>query len=174
MGAPKQLAEVGERTLLHRAVDVAKQSGAREVIVVLGAQAEAIREKLRDCAARIVVNEDWREGMSTSIRVGVKALAPGCQGAVIMTCDQPSVTSLHLRKLALGLTDETPITASSYEGVAGVPAAFSKPIFVEVLSLRGDIGARDLIRSDRSRVKLVPLAGGEQDIDEPSDLTRDS
>jgi CTP:molybdopterin cytidylyltransferase MocA len=110
--------------------------------------------------ATVVVNEGWGEGMGASVRVGVGAVmdpAGGAEGVVVMTCDQPGVSAEHLRKLMA----EGDVAASGYAGRRGVPAYFPAGMFGALLQLRGDAGARELLREAR----VVELAGGELDVD---------
>jgi CTP:molybdopterin cytidylyltransferase MocA len=160
LGRPKQLVRLGGERLLDRAVRVASAAGC-EPIVVLGAAAEEIRAACGLSRCRVVENPGWREGMAGSIRAGVEAaLGSGVSGAVVMTCDQPAVTTEHLLRLvAAGAADE--LVASSYAGRKGVPAYFPASHFRELLELEGDAGARGLL----SGAKWVELARGEIDID---------
>ena len=73
LGEPKQLIAIGGETLLERAVRTAREAGCAPVVVVLGADAERIRERCDLGDALAVVNEEWQEGMASSIRIGVAA-----------------------------------------------------------------------------------------------------
>ena len=108
-GAPKQLAKYEGETLIQRAVQTAIDSGAEEVIVVLGAHKEQIAPALTGFRVQIVDNVEWKDGMSSSISVGIEALNENV--AVIMTCDQPLITSEHLHALAMA-TEHAPMRGS--------------------------------------------------------------
>jgi CTP:molybdopterin cytidylyltransferase MocA len=115
-----------------------------------------------------VVNRNAVEGMASSIRCGVLAVenaARSLTGAVILACDQPAVTAEHLGQLALGGPG---ILASAYAGKKGIPAYFPTETFRQLLTLRGDTGARGLLKT----AKMVSLPGGELDIDTIEDLDR--
>jgi CTP:molybdopterin cytidylyltransferase MocA len=163
LGDPKQLLTLAGETLLERAVRVAREAGCSPVVVVLGASAASIQAECDLGAAVIVTNEDWAEGMGSSVRVGVTALRD-MDACVVMTCDMPAVTAAHLQLLIA--TGE--VTASSYAGRPGVPAYFPVSVFPLLLELRGDAGAKGLLRSAR----LVELVDGELDIDTVEDLER--
>jgi CTP:molybdopterin cytidylyltransferase MocA len=163
LGEPKQLIVINGETLLERAVRTAHEAGCAPVVVVLGANAEQIREQCDLGDAVAVVNEAWEEGMASSIRVGVGALE-GADGAVLMTCDQPAVTADHLRTLK----EPGEVTASAYAGRSGVPAYFPASSFPQLMQLRGDAGARELLRS----AAVVELSGGELDVDTDRELAR--
>jgi molybdenum cofactor cytidylyltransferase len=159
LGEPKQLAMLGGERLLERAVRVAVEAGCAPVVVVLGAQAERILAECDFEAAQIVINEAWSEGMASSIRAGIAAIAGVCDAAVVMTCDQPAVTPDHLRKLAAACAGSS--AASAYAGRKGVPACFAAGHFPELNGLKGETGARSLLES----AQAVDLELGELDID---------
>jgi molybdenum cofactor cytidylyltransferase len=158
----KQLVRFGSENLLERAVRVARDAECSPV-VVLGASAAEIQARCALGDAVVVVNEDWAEGMGSSVRVGVGALRD-VDGCIVMTCDMPAVTAAHLR----ALMDSGEATASRYAGRRGVPAYFPVSIFPSLMELHGDVGARDLLRSAR----CVELAGGELDVDTVEDVER--
>lgn len=160
LGEPKQLVKLGGETLLERAVRVAREAGCEPVLVVLGADAERVLTGCDLRGARVVRNEQWREGMASSVRAGVAA-AEGADGVVLMTCDQPTVTAEHLRVL----TASGVVTASAYSGRRGVPAYFPASSFPELMCLTGGAGARALLRD----AAAVELPDGELDVDSPED-----
>jgi molybdenum cofactor cytidylyltransferase len=163
LGSPKQLAMLGGETLLERAVRVAREAGCSPVVVVLGASAYVIQARCKLGDSIVVLNKDWVEGMGASVRVGVGVLGE-VDGCVVMTCDMPAVTVAHLR--ALMVSGE--VMASSYAGRRGVPAYLPVSTFPELLTLRGDAGARELLQAARTQ----ELVGGEMDVDTADDLQR--
>ena len=166
LGEPKQLVFLGGETLLERAVRVAKDAGLYSIYVVVsgGHDVDYCVGKLDSCTP--LFNEGAAEGMASSIRVGVEAAASaGVDGVVVMACDQPAVSAGHLRELVAGGGE---VVASEYVGRRGVPAYFPASAFAELMELRGDVGARELLRGARS----VELPGGELDVDTPEELAR--
>jgi len=161
LGEAKQLVELGGERLLERAVRVAREAGLAPVVVVLGFRAEEIQKECRLDGAVIVSNEEWCEGMGSSVRAGVSAMADeATDGLILMTCDQPAMSVAHLRRLVeMGARGSA--VGSSYAGKVGVPAFFPASRFEELRGLRGDEGARRLLRS----ADAVELTGGELDVD---------
>ncbi len=143
---------LGGETLLERAVRVAREAGCAPVVVVLGAAAEQVATRCDLGGAVLVMNSSWEGGMASSIRVGVGAVG-GADGVVLMTCDQPAVTVEHL----LVLTAAGEVTASAYAGRRGVPAYFPAASFSALMELRGDAGARELLRGWRGSRPAVEL-----------------
>jgi molybdenum cofactor cytidylyltransferase len=165
MGVPKQLAKLGGLTLVDRAVGAALESGAAEVVVVLGAGADQVREALAGASVRIVVNEAWEDGLGSSIGLGVQALSLGLEAVILTLADQPFVPAAHLRQMA-----ETPgsIVATRWDEASGPPCLFEKVHFAELTALSGDQGAKALIRQHGAT--YLPLQDAQIDIDTPADL----
>lgn len=165
LGSPKQLAMLGDETLLERAVRVARAAGCSPVIVVLGAEHQRVSAGCQLGDAITVLHNDWEQGMGSSIALGVQACeTKEVAGVVVMTCDQPAVTAGHLRRLMA----QSVAKASRYAGRKGVPAFFPAQYFDELKELSGDVGARKLLRS----AEVVDLEEGELDVDTPEDLER--
>jgi molybdenum cofactor cytidylyltransferase len=171
LGEPKQLvrldgSESGE-TLIERAVRLAREASLEPIIVVLGADYVPILAYSSLGDAVPVINDEWPEGMASSIRLGVRTcrlIAKDAEGLLLMTCDQPAVTAQHLRLV----TQRAIITASEYAGRKGVPAYFPAKHWEALMALQGDAGARDLLREARS----IELVDGDLDVDTPEDLQR--
>lgn len=164
LGEPKQLVMLGGERLLERAIRIARQAGCEPVVVVLGAAAETILAECDLEEAAVVINADWEEGMAASIACGVAVVDGEVEGAIVMACDQPAVTSAHLQ--ALMRNEE--VTASFYADRKGIPAHFAAASFEDLMSLQGDVGARDLLKTART----VQLQGGELDVDTPAEMKR--
>ena len=173
MGVPKQLLHHRGRTLLRHAIETALGSTCRPVVVVVGANAEQVRPEAEGLPVRIVENPEWPEGLSSSIRAGIAALAsePEPPEAVILTlCDQPFVCSDDIEALVAAYRSAPhPIVASEYAGTLGVPALFAQAVLPELAALRGDAGAKQVIRSHSADVWPVPCPRGACDLDTPGD-----
>lgn len=172
-GSPKQLVRIDGRPLLHRAVANAVEIAGHAVTVVLGAHAAELGQLLGHSPCSLVVNRDWAEGIASSIRAGLARLPPSCDGALLTLADQPAVTVDDLKRLAAAWRREPQrIVAARYEGMLGVPALFPRAEFPALDALRGDRGAREILRRSRDRVVGIDLPNAGIDIDTPEDLLR--
>lgn len=173
LGQSKQLIEINGVSLLRKSVEVALQTNY-PVVVVLGANATAHQKVIVDLKASVEVNHNWQSGMGSSLKVGLNWLLntnAELQAVMILVCDQPYLSAIHLQKLVSELQQQTmPIIASAYSHVAGVPAIFRKDFFSALLQLPDDAGARKIIQQFADRVYTVPFEKGEIDIDTPQDL----
>nr|WP_255551285.1 nucleotidyltransferase family protein [Granulicella sp. dw_53] len=166
LGRPKQTIVLAGETLLERTLRVALEAGLNPVYIVVSSEQNTNfgLETLPGCTT--VLNEAAEEGMASSIRAGVNAAAnAGAEAVVIMACDQPAVTSEHLRNLAKGGQE---VIASEYAGRRGVPAYFPAQVFQELTTLQGDTGARNLLQ----KATYLNLPNGELDVDTAEELQR--
>ena len=173
LGAPKQLLSYGDQTLIQYMVKTAGNSIAKPVIVVLGAHADDIAKKIDSNNAKVVVNKEWQEGMAASIRTGINYLMqeqPTAEGAILMVCDQPDVTSQLLNEL-MDAHQQTgkPIITCSYANTFGPPTFFHKSIFPDLLQLKGDVGARSILQQHVKEVESIEFPRGNRDIDTKAD-----
>ena len=176
LGRPKQLLLFNGKTFLQHTIQVAKASNAQQIIVVLGAHADSIEKETEGIDVRIVKNSEWEEGMASSIRCGVKAfteITSEAQGVILMVCDQPFVTASLLNELINAhQTTGKSIVACSYENTFGPPALFHRSLFEELLQLKGDVGARGIVRQHTEDVEVIPFPKGIYDVDTETDYEK--
>jgi molybdenum cofactor cytidylyltransferase len=176
LGHPKQLLLYDGQTLLQHSLQVASASNANPIVVVLGAQADIIKKEIDQAEAHIVVNADWQEGMASSIRSGVKHLVqifPSVEGAILMVCDQPYVTSSLLNDLiATHQNTGKPIVTCGYANTFGPPTLFHKSLFPELLQLKADVGARGILRQHTDQAEVILFPEGSLDIDTEADYQK--
>jgi len=143
-------------------------------ILVLGANAEKIEEKINSRNFEVVHNEDWAQGMGSSISKGIsEALKINKElgHMLILLSDQPFVTREKIQELIrCQLETKIPATFSEYEGVVGVPAIFSKGIFSDLQYLKGEQGAKKLINDKKFKFATVKFQRGNFDVDTAADV----
>ena len=176
LGKPKQLLDYEGQTLLQHSLQVARASDAHPVVVVLGADAALIEREVTGNEAHVVVNSEWQEGMASSIRCGIEELIrlhAAAEGAVIMVCDQPYVTTELINSL-LTVHRQTGklIVSCQYANTVGTPACFHKSIFPELLQLEGEGGAKGLLLKYAEELEIVPFPEGKVDIDTEADYEK--
>ena len=161
---PKQLADLGGRPLLEWAVEAQCAVPALErVVVVLGAHADEVTAHVRFGRAETVVCAEWESGQAASLRRGLAELSGA--GKVIVTLgDAPLVTSEVIERFV----GEPPRTRATYDGRPGHPVVLGSDEIRALTALRGDRGARDLLRGGPV-IEVGHLCSG-RDVDTPEDL----
>ena len=158
-GRAKLLSELEGKTLLQRAIDTANNSAADYVILVLGAYASRILAKIQTGRAQVVFNSKFDEGQSSSIKCGISNLPKDCSAAIIMVADQPFLKSEYLDKMIQIFRKQgssRKIIALSKGEEPRNPVLVGKEIFLQLMKLEGDVGARVILRNS-SKIKLVPV-----------------
>lgn len=170
LGRPKQLLKFNGNTLLQNSITTALKT-SKNVNVVLGANEKLIRPTISTFPIDIILNKNWKEGMSSSIRAGMSFLENKNYHAVlIMLCDQPYVDEFLLEKMiATFRKNESPIVAAKYEGKIGVPAIFDVSFFSKLKILKGQKGAKALIISNLGKTEKLVFEKGKIDIDTEED-----
>lgn len=173
MGRLKQLLPYGGGTLAGYAAAQAIEAGFSPVVVVTGAQSEAVQEAVSIRPVEFVFNPDWQTGMGSSIAAGVQHLCDRpFVGVAILLADQPLVTANHLRQLVRAFRERcVQAVTAEYHGTVGVPAIFRRDLFPRLLSLPGDAGARYVLRDPQVEISRFSLPEAAVDIDTPADLS---
>lgn len=151
-GALKPLVVVEGQTMLARALAFLAPLDLGEILVVLGHRASEVEPHV--LPGRAVFNPAWEEGMASSIRVGVQALAPTSRAVLILPVDLPELTDCSVGQRVLAAPG--PIAAPVHQGRRGHPVRFDRVLYPELLELRGDRGAAALLQ--RHPVSLVEVS----------------
>lgn len=174
MGYPKQLLQWQGETLIERAIRTAQEAGvADEIIVVLGAHYEKIQKVIADKEITVVINADWQQGMSSSLRAGLQQMLQQNRvwpGVLVTLVDQPLIEAMHLISLYQIWKDNPHgLAAARYNDQLGVPALFGRSYFEELLSLPGHQGARAILRRDADHAAAIDMPAAAMDVDTPEE-----
>ncbi|HZO25958.1 MAG TPA: NTP transferase domain-containing protein [Chloroflexota bacterium] len=170
MGRPKQLLQYEGKSLVRRAAEAAVKSKARQTVVVTGAGSAAVDAELAGLAVLLVHNAEYADGMSTSLRAGLRAVRPEVDAVVVLLADQPFVTSEVVDAL-IDLHEKTgaKIVRPRYGDQPGNPVLWDHSVFAELMEQQGDQGGRSLLQKYASNVAWVELPdlGQQTDVDTP-------
>jgi molybdenum cofactor cytidylyltransferase len=161
MGRAKQMLDVGGKSMLRHVIDATVVAPVRPYVVVLGAEAEVIQARLSDAPVHLVVNEAWSEGIASSIRAGLAAVlqrAPDVGGVIIALGDQPGLDEPKIGALLRGHELlERGIVSAIFQGTAQPPVYFSSDYFPDLMALRGDTGAKYLVKKHAADAESLPM-----------------
>lgn len=164
----KLLADLDGRPLLEHAVAAQCAVGELErVAVVLGAASEEVLERVDFMRAETVVCLRWSEGQAYSLRCGIEHLtsrAPDVTRVIVTLGDQPRVSPALIARFV----GESPGTRAVYGGVPGHPVVLGPVQLRAIARLRGDQGARELLRGG-NRIECGD-SSAVRDVDTPEDL----
>jgi molybdenum cofactor cytidylyltransferase len=173
MGQPKLLMAWEGKTILEQTIDNCLNSKASETIIVLGYKARELSKVIGDRPVISVLNPAYHDGMSSSLIIGIKSTSPQTHGIMLVLADQPTIDSHTINKLIETFDKrQKNIVIPVYQGKRGHPVIFHVKYREELLNIRGDIGAREVIQHHADDVLEVAVdcKGVLIDIDTPSDF----
>ncbi|PBC95117.1 nicotine blue oxidoreductase [Streptomyces sp. Ag82_O1-15] len=167
-GRPKALLEHRGRPLVEYAVGVLRAAGCTRVHVVLGARADAVRERARLDGCVLVDNPEWEHGMGSSLRAGLDSLTgTGARAALVSLVDQPGIGPRAVARVLAAYQDDTSLVSAAYDGVRGHPVLFGAAHWAGVAaSATGDRGARAYLKEHEAAITLIECG----DVAEPYDI----
>jgi len=175
MGGPnKLLAELNGKPLVRIVAEHVLKSKASSVTVVTGHQAADVERALRGLNVTFVYNPDYPDGIASSVKAGIAAVPRDADGAVVCLGDMPLIDTTLIDRLIDAFAPDRGhlIAAPVSEGRRGNPVLWSRRFFPELMTLGGDVGARNLIMKHAEAVADVPVEGRGAflDIDTPQAL----
>jgi CTP:molybdopterin cytidylyltransferase MocA len=166
-GGGKLLAPYKERPLIEAALSGLRGSPVDEIIVVVGAEGERLRNVAAEHGARVVENPVWEEGMSTSVRSGLRACSSEVRAALVSLADQPLVGTRAVERLVKAFEGGAEVVVATYGGEPRNPVLFAREVWpILERELSGDKGARVFLRRHPELVTEVPC----DDVADPADV----
>jgi molybdenum cofactor cytidylyltransferase len=177
MGKTKLILDWRGKTILQHVLDTLRDSPVDEVVLVLGHEAERIRGGIQAPGVKIVINPDYREGMSTSLRLGILAADPDTQAFLVVLADQPGINPEIISELIQNFRQAFPgknIVVPVFKGRRGHPVLFGSKYRGEILAVEGDVGGREILAEHPEDILTVEMDAEAVlvDIDTPEDYQR--
>ena len=176
-GQPKQLAKLGNKFLLEWVLDSALDSRLAQVVLVVGHEhpniIQALGSKINHPRLQVVINDRYQQGQSGSLRVGLSNIQKTFESVMFILGDQPWLRSSTIDFLLGSFwNSEKNICVPVCRGIRGNPTIFSRTHYADLMMIEGDIGAREIIRTNQDQIIYVELDDpiGFVDIDSQQDL----
>jgi molybdenum cofactor cytidylyltransferase len=172
-GGGKMLAEIYGRPLIQHVLDLAAEARLDPVVVVLGADGDAVEARVEWRNETRVRNPTPEAGISGSVRLGFDLLSnrPAVERVVILLADQPRLTLAQLRWVLGTPSDPArPIVVPRFGGVPGNPILVEQAGWHLARDLQGDTGMSQLFTSRPDLVRYVEVEGTNPDVDTQADL----
>lgn len=173
MGQPKQLLKIGEKSLIRHIAAVALATECRPVVLVIGANKALVAPEIADLPLVFIDNPQWQTGMSTSLKmgmVGIYLTDKAIEAVLILVCDQPYLSPELLNQMiTVYESSGKGIVVCRYDNQLGVPVLFGRKYFEQLISLKGDEGAKSIIKENLTDAEVVDFEAGKFDLDTPED-----
>jgi len=172
MGRPKALLPIAGQPFIERIVAALGQAGLEKIIVILGHDAEAMRQKIAHLPVTILVNADYKKGQLSSLQTAVRHLLRDetCSGMLVHLVDHPYIDAVLVKLLIRRFEDSgKPIAVPRFRGKRGHPVIFARPLFDELLNAPEDQGAKAVVNAHRDETLEIDTEdeGITLDIDTP-------
>lgn len=170
----KLLADIDGKPLIHRVVEAVAKAKVSTLTIVTGHQAEKVSDALSSQTAKFVHNPDYKDGLATSLNVGIEALPDDIDGVVVCLGDMPLVTPENIDALidAFDPVEGRAICIPVFGRKRGNPVLWAKSYLSEMSNIAGDVGARHLLEEHADQIceVMVDKDGVLYDIDTPERL----
>ncbi len=173
-GKNKLLTNVDRKPMIRKVVETALNSKADEVIVVLGWQADRLREVLQDLPCRLTTNKNFERGQSSSVKAGLKEVSNATRAILILPGD---IAKIDARSINLVINDYTrepkPIIIAAHDKKPGHPILISRELFGEVRQIKEQtFGLKSVVDNHKDKVRLLETGSHYVllDVDTPEDL----
>ena len=174
MGAFKPLLPFGQTTVIEACINYLKAGGVETVVVVVGHNAEKIREHIKDDSVVFAFNSDPTSEMGESIRCGVEMLPQTTGATLIALVDHPAVPSAIVKALIKEWTKGAELVIPTWQGRGGHPVLVDLGWRDELETLSPAAGLKSLFQKEVASVRRV-LVESEyiaRDMDTWDDYTR--
>jgi molybdenum cofactor cytidylyltransferase len=174
-GAQKLLLDIEGQPMVRHVYEAASEGGCHQTVVVY---AEDDVRRAVDGRAEVVYNAKARTGMASSLQAGLKAMRSEIEAAVILLGDQPLVGARTIATLLRAWRREgsrpAVAVAQGTDGSSGwaPPVVLARELWEELWKLKGDAGARQVLRGRPELIDVVPAPGRPDDIDTPDDYAK--
>jgi len=169
----KLLAQINGKPVLHRTLLAIEGVSLQQVIVVTGFQSSKIVESISQFPVKTVHNPNYHQGLSTSLRTGILSLPSSTSAVIVFLADMPELTTeVSNRLIHAHLISGDKICIPVFSGRRGNPIFWPRQFFGDLVSIKGDVGGRHLVRKFSRHVQEVPVYSNSifNDIDTSNDL----
>ena len=158
MGTAKPLLQWQGRTLVEYQIEQLQAIPIDQIVVVLGHRADDIRRLIDEAGVTCVVNERFRDGRASSVRIGAAALSEQTEAVLVLNVDQPRPAQIMRRLLDEHRMSRNLITVPTHEGQRGHPTIFHGSLLPAILEVSEETqGLRDVVSRNEHRLAEVPV-----------------
>jgi len=144
--------------LINHSVKNILESNIDELIIVLGHQSKIIKKIInKNKKIKFIFNKDYKSGMSSSIKAGLKHISTLSDYFFISLGDMPLINK-DVYNLLLKYRKNHDLIIPTFNKQQGNPVLFSKKMKKEFLKINGDIGARKIIKFYKKNVIKIKIS----------------
>lgn len=159
MGKPKVLMPIQNKPMFLNSVELAIEAKLNPIYVIGGEYMDEINSFLQGYPVESLCNNNYKIGMSTSLKLGMQTVQSHCDATIVFLADQPLTPKLVVDRIIKEYTgNHTKIVRPKYNGIPGHPILFDSSLFQEFDSVQGDVGGKSILQAYKSEMKWIPFA----------------
>ena len=157
LGENKLIKKYNKKYIINHIIDTLIKSKVDKIIIVLGFQSSKIRKVIvKNKKINFVYNKNYRFGMASSIKVGLKRVSKKNMGFLIMQADMPLISKKIINSICYALKkNKKEIIAPSYKGMLGNPIGFKYSMLKILSKVKKDSGAKKMIKKNKTKLSLI-------------------
>ena len=178
MGEPKMILPWGKTTVIGQVVQILRQAGISEIVVITGSDRELVDEALKGSGVKTEFNENYQEDhMLLSLKTGIRHLGDETKAALVVLGDQPQILTEVVRSLVSHYcVNKSRLTVPSYKNRRGHPWLVDRRLWSELLMLSPPLTLREWLQSHSSDIDYLEVHTDSilKDLDTPVDYLRET
>ena len=162
------------KPLINHALNSVKNSKIKKIIIILGYQFKEVKKKIKKNKKIIFVhNKNYKNGMSSSIKSGLKKINKNDKGFIILQSDMPFVKTSDINKIYNSIIRKKYLVhALKYKNRIGNPIGFDISILSKIKKIKGNIGAKYMVKRLKNSTNYIKVSSEKvfKDFDKASDF----
>ena len=148
-----------KKLLINHILSSLIKSKVNKIIIVLGFEHLKVKKKLlKSKKIKFVINKNYKKGISSSIKTGLRSLSKRNKGFLIVQADMPNITKTTINKIILLINkSRKEIFLPRFKNRVGNPIGFKKSMIKNINKIKGDRGAKNIIKKNSKKIKFVNI-----------------
>ena len=148
-----------KKPLINHILSSLIKSKVNKIIIVLGFEQLKVKKRLlKSKKIKFVINKNYKKGISSSIKTGLRSLSKDNKGFLIVQGDMPNITKTTINKIILLINkSRKEIFLPRFKNRAGNPIGFKKSMIKNINKIKGDKGAKNIIKKNSKKIKFVNI-----------------
>ena len=163
-----------KKPLLNYSLKALHKSKVNKVIIVLGYQQNKVKKIIKKNKKNILsFNKNFRKGMASSIKVGLKKVSKNDKGFIVVQSDMPFIKSSDINKIYNSIKSKKFLVhVLKFKNKVGNPIGFDRSIVKKLKKIKGDFGAKFMVKRLKKETKFIRVNNLKsfKDFDKASDF----
>ena len=148
-----------KKPLINHSLNALHKSKVNKIIVVLGHQKKELQKIIKRNNKNIFTyNKEYKKGMASSIKAGLRKLNKKDKGFIIVQSDMPFIKSSDINKIYNSIKSKKYlIYVLKYRNKVGNPIGFDISTMKKFKRIKGDVGAKFMVKRLKKETKFIRI-----------------